>query len=482
MHHIASNRHYSYSLALIIAIIFGLITINQMLTAGITLCLICIIFAFMSTSYSFIGAGLLGYIFFTILIPKAGLKIAGMPLTVSNVLLVVFLISACFYMLINKQQDIFEENSIDAFVSVFMLVALVFFCGQFIVSFMKLGFKASLMAFIPNVTPIFIFGCSYVFLRNRIDRLLKVLQISLFIVVMFGLLQLIFGHYQTLIPGVTVNYTDYAEDGDRVFEQKMNMTSLGLKLVGTYQNGNLFGSVLLIACILGIGFFKKSESWLGKFTALIIIVFSLIEIIATLSRSALLGLALGLIVLGLYYRRYLIFILATCSFGYWFINLMGYDERLYQQDMTAAGRTFQYEDFFNSFMSMPLLEKASFLTVGKGFGFQSEMIGDYQLTIVESGILNLIMYSGLFGLFLYLAPLFFSGYAISKIRYESNDRFFIICVFSAMIGMWGQMSIDQLLNLPPTSNNYWILTFTLLLLIRNKSNSATSATNTIQNG
>jgi len=409
------------------------------------------------------------YVFITILIPKAGIKLLGLPITISNILLGIALLTSFIFWL-GYKQELKLTSKTDLFITRYLYVSFFYFGMILLLSLFEYDLTSILIKFIPNISPIISLFFIYHFFRDDYEKMNKILITSSLLLVLYGTIQFLFGHYETVIPGITVNYSDYLQ-GD-VFEGKNNVTAVGLKLVSTYQNGNLYGSVLIFISIFVIGLFLiKGHKIKYKPLLLLIGLLAVINLIATLSRSALIGFVLGLLTMSLFIKKIRKYVILITALGIYGIYAFGFDKRIFAKDVTAAGRTIQYENYVNSFLKMDFLEKLRFLFIGKGLGFDYQLYDGYMLSIVESGILNLILYSGIIGLIIYLVPLLYTF--IQLIKWKQRDYKFIIAVslFSSLIGMWGQMTIDQLLNLPPTGQNYWIILSLLLLYIRDKDHS-----------
>ncbi|MET1122761.1 hypothetical protein ABWU59_27920 [Priestia megaterium] len=286
------------------------------------------------------------------------------------------------------------------------------------------------------------------------------------LLVVYGTIQLIFGHYETVIPGLTVNYSDFAE-GD-VFESKNNVTALGLKLVSTYQNGNLYGSALIFISVFMFGCMLTTLKKRKKLLYFIMVTLSVINLVATLSRSALIGFVIGILVMGFFVRKVRKYIVLFTGVALVYIFASGYSERIFAHDATGAGRMPQYDNLFHSISNMAFGEKVRFFLIGKGFGFSSEFHNGYFLQQVESSLMNFILYSGFIGVFIYSIPLMYVF--IRLIKWKNRDRKFILTasLYASLIGMLGQAAIDQLLNLPPTGQNYWIILSVLFILLRDR--------------
>lgn len=462
---IINNKIFIYSLVILLGIVSGFTSLDITKLAIILFTITCAWLLFLSTRKKTVIGVILAYLLVTVLLPKAGIKMAGLPITISNLLLMCSIVVSIIYLLLKKDKKI-QYSYVNNFVTKYLIISSLYF-GLFLsLSFYEHGMTSTLVNFIPNLLPIVSLFILFIFFQGYEHKVVKVLSIASVFLVLYGTIQLMFGHYKTIIPGITVNYSDYI--AGNVFEGKNNLTALGLKLVSTYQNGNLYGSILIFTSLWFIQkILNKQVKRSAKLFYFFMFILSTINIIATLSRSALIGLVVGMVVFSILVKRVRKYLIALMAFGTVGIILSGYSERLFAKDYTAAGRTFQYQDYINSFSGMNFFEKIRMLTIGRGIGFEEGMFGDSTLRTVESGVLNLITYTGVIGFLIYLTPLLFSGVMLWKFKNRMSVNFLLgATLFASLVGMWGQISIDQLLNLPPTGQNYWILLSFLFLIIR----------------
>ena len=462
---LSNNKIVYISLMVLLGMAIGVLSVTKY---GPVVCvlLICSIFALVIVSKkNNIQKIVLTYLFITILFPKSGVKLGGLPLTVSNI----FLCLSLFFCVIfyfaqrNKKREIIYT---DNFVKKYIAGSLAFFLSLTILSIAEYGVSSTLISFIPNILPIFSLFFIYFFVPEKIPTLRKIMIYASSLLVVYGTIQLIFGHYETVIPGLTVNYSDFAE-GD-VFESKNNVTALGLKLVSTYQNGNLYGSALIFISVFMFGCMLTTLKKRKKLLYFIMVTLSVINLVATLSRSALIGFVIGILVMGFFVRKVRKYIILFTGVALVYIFASGYSERIFAHDATGAGRMPQYDNLFHSISNMAFGEKVRFFLIGKGFGFSSEFHNGYFLQQVESSLMNFILYSGFIGVFIYSIPLMYVF--IRLIKWKNRDRKFILTasLYASLIGMLGQAAIDQLLNLPPTGQNYWIILSVLFILLRDR--------------
>ncbi|AZT91542.1 hypothetical protein ELD05_13600 [Caldicellulosiruptor changbaiensis] len=85
--------------------------------------------------------------------------------------------------------------------------------------------------------------------KLSIEDTLKVITIVGAIPVIYGVIQIMFGIENTVIPGLTANYTqlkNFNFDVYKLLTAKCNRVGEYYKLISTYQNGNMFGIFLVL--------------------------------------------------------------------------------------------------------------------------------------------------------------------------------------------------------------------------------------------
>ncbi|MGL4949167.1 MAG: hypothetical protein ACRC5M_02205 [Anaeroplasmataceae bacterium] len=215
----------------------------------------------------------------TIVIPKSGIKLYGIPITLGNVLFGIFIISSLFVINYKKFS---KYDIVILFVSVFFSIRVSY---SFIVGSISLADFFSRI--IPLVVyPIVIIIITKIFTKDDLPKLIRVISGSFVVLIIYCLIQLLFGIEKTCIPGITVNLSDYMEFGPQWYLEKHNTISTGSKLVGTYQNGNLLGINLLIFLPIVHSYFYHK----GKLISLIFFALTSLVILFSMSRSAWIGL------------------------------------------------------------------------------------------------------------------------------------------------------------------------------------------------
>jgi hypothetical protein len=121
----------------------------------------------------------------------------------------------------------------------------------------------------------------------RLNRVVQILIVGVTVVLLYGVLQRVFGENALLVPGLTANATDARVPGFLFFKYNTIDPQLQtLKLTSTYQNGNILGINLLLLFpiaaaavrrwtlripLIGLGLFALEECgsravWVGAVT------------------------------------------------------------------------------------------------------------------------------------------------------------------------------------------------------------------------
>lgn len=214
-----------------------------------------------------------------IIIPKGGFKIAGIPLTWGYLYL-----GLLFLLIINSIIRDNEKHFIPLRLLICYFASLLFFLF-FIFHLITYGYDGkigNLIAYIVNfgflpflfliILPPYLSRISQKFINEFISK-------SLFIVSLYGISLFIIKNIFKIefeIPYITIN----ADDLGLVATDKYNQRGNVMKLVSTYNNGNIFGVCMLI--LFPILFFNCKE----KYKILVVV----IALILTLSRTVWLGL------------------------------------------------------------------------------------------------------------------------------------------------------------------------------------------------
>lgn len=226
-------------------------------------------------------------IFWNIWFPKAGIKLSGIPLTIGNIF---FAFTFIIWLLcVLKRKKLLMPPLGGA-----IMLGIMYFLIRYVIILISQDTKISEVIgyIIPLCVYPLIFFITYSVVDNKekLEKVIKLLIYGFFFLCLYAFAQYIFGIDKVCIPGLTVNLTDYKEMGQFWYMQKSNGTDISnAKIVGTYQNGNLFGISLLLIYPIVYNYFKSKN----KNSKLIIsLLFFIITTFLTLSRACWLGVAL----------------------------------------------------------------------------------------------------------------------------------------------------------------------------------------------
>lgn len=213
-----------------------------------------------------------------VIIPKGGIKIAGIPLT-WGYLYLGFLLILSAVVIVSKYR--FSVNSRHFMCFVATLPFVVYFSVHLLI-FGYEGSAGNFIAFyISFVFLPFLFYIILGYFLTKIDQdyIEKLIANAVFIISVYGVFlfsyKQIYGYFLE-IPYITVNADDVGELARSKFNQRGSIA----KLISTYNNGNIFGVCTLMLFPV---FYKKTTS---KFKIFIVI----LALILTLSRTVWIGL------------------------------------------------------------------------------------------------------------------------------------------------------------------------------------------------
>ena len=155
---------------------------------------------------------LLMTIFFNIWFPKAGIKVAGIPLTVGNVFLAITFICWSYKKIVEGHVTVHKIGYSIMILMVFSLV-----------KYVVIGDILSNIGYvIPLVIYPLIFFIAYDLIDNKQkeQRIINVICFGFFFISIYALLQYILGIEKVCIPGITVNLSDYIKYGSKWYLQK----------------------------------------------------------------------------------------------------------------------------------------------------------------------------------------------------------------------------------------------------------------------
>lgn len=406
----------------------------------------------------------LAVLFVTIVFPKAGDKVAGIPLTFANLFFGVLLLWAVPVML-KAKLTIFEKGYLFYMLAVLVIPWLIFAGspGTFA--------KIVLPLFVPMAVYYWVNPLTRTFIdRDRAYQVIKLIAIANITIILYGLAQKIFGHYQTMIPGLTMSYTDAKTP--EIFYLKKNLVLIGdagwYKVTSTYQNGNLFGAALVMLTLPVTAVFLYTKDKAEKYLFGLSTVMSFAVIPFTLARSTLFGILVGAGTLFLVQRnnrnRLIILLLTVFMFGIIFSSPF-LTKRMVLSffDPSMNGRIERMETVSNLVAQGDSSGKTNIAQklFGLGFGSESEKVKDFFDIYTENIYFTIYALTGYMGVTVFLIV---AGLLIVKMaKYirvnpiKTAQDALAGGVFAAMVAYLLQGLIDGGIAFPPTLLIFWLL-------------------------
>ncbi|MEG3130361.1 hypothetical protein SC171_22150 [Pantoea cypripedii] len=379
-------------------------------------------------------------IFITFAIPKAGAKLGGFPLYISLISSFYFMFSGLLYISKRRGELFFVLTSISLFLILLLFNQLPFTGDEYYgASYL------SMPSIIAYITSFFSFLCFYGALKiNNPDEWKKGLLVVFYMLVIYALMQKIFGDYTVTIPGVTANFQD-AMTHDFLAGKNNMIWGIGyLKATSTYQNGNLFGANLLL-----IGFSIIANNRVENKKIMIPVSLLCIVVLLTASVSIYLGLVVGLIWMFLTSKNNSGTTLVIFLFGTIFLAIVLFfvfttdnifseiiRERVFNRDLSeGAGRSEKISEYFEMIGD-------NFWILINGMLFYDRQF-DEAYEVLPVAILQI------FGLPLML---FYVAFLVSKLKLIAKSPYILpfVAYFSASLS-------DGAFWLPPTATNLFIL-------------------------
>ncbi|WP_416414106.1 hypothetical protein [Pantoea sp. App145] len=379
-------------------------------------------------------------LFMTFALPKAGAKIGGFPLYISLISSFYFMVTGLFYILKKKREIVFFLIPVALVLVMFLFNQFNFTGGEYYGS--SYLDSASIIAYL---TSYFSFLCYYGALKlNNSEEWRKYILLIFYLVIVYALMQKIFGDYTVTIPGITANYQD-AITPDFLAGKNNMIWGIGyLKATSTYQNGNLFGANLLL-----IGFAVIANNRVADKKQIIPISLLCIVVLLTASVSIYLGLIAGLVWMFFTSKNNSGSAVVMFLIGFLFLtailivvfstdNLFSEiaRERLFNRDLTqGSGRIEKISEYFS------LLDKNFWVLMNGMLFFDRKFDEIYE--VLPMAILQI------FGLPLLV---FYFLFIVSKLKGIVKTPYFLpfVAYFTASIS-------DGAFWLPPTATNLFIL-------------------------
>ena len=334
----------------------------------------------------------------TMIIPKAGISLAGIPITLNMILFLLVIIR-------NPNQTL---ASIQQRRWIGILYAVMFFYGinTFILGVAE-QFEPFRLAQIATVIASPLAGV--IALRMKPERSFRILCVALIIVNVYALLQFFAGIEQVSVEGLT--YTWGQDLSEKPIGYGMSETASALKMPSTFQNGNYLGIFDALGISLILIWKPQTRSWrISRYCA---IATGLMGIVLCGSRSTIIPFALVAFLLlfqrfkatiprmrGIYVAGTSIAIIA----GVLYILL--FQRSIIEQfltrnitqtlaDPTAAGRTTQWSDMAQGIanLSTPQLLRLIFFGQGANYDLGGEGLPTFFTTF---GLFGTITFYGMF--------------------------------------------------------------------------------------
>jgi len=286
----------------------------------------------------------------------------------------------------------------------------------------------------------------------------RMIVVSLVLVCLYGISQRIFGQARVMVPGVTISYADaFSPDP---FALKSNLTAVGLKVMSTFQNGNLFGNFLVLSVPLAIALATISRGW-SRLMYLIVSVLALANLMLTLSRGAIVaGMLSTLVVAWLLRPAKVPLCVAACFVAIGGALLYGLQlgERLLTFDLTAGGRVPMWTELARKYSELSPGSFAFTFIAGSGMG---AAVGTPSEPVVgtEGSLLMILLKMGVLGLLAFLTGVYgiarFAGWEHSPSL--TPESAIARGLAAGLIGAAIQFGVDSVMLLPPTAMNFWIV-------------------------
>ena len=412
-------------------------------------------------------------IIINVLIPKAGIKIGEIPLTLGNVLFGMLILIFTFSILFKKEYEISIIELIILFEMIYFFIRIILTC-LLVEEFSSLSFSYIIAL---SIYPIIYFIIKhYITKRTQVIEIYSIIDKCLVIVFAYAIIQFVFGIGNTDIPGITVNYSDYIKNPTAWWMYKNNgVIEDSTKMFSTYQNGNIFGLVVLL--LFPLCFNNPNRKPQNRIVLLVIFIFICL---LSGSRTTVLGCAVYIMILLWNYLKrtkinqktfmYILLLTVPCIiflayFLYKNINSFFVRRALTIFDrntlINGAGRTGSMLKYFNWLFRNT--NPAPFVLGGYGFKHDG---GAYEMTYVAIFVIG-----GLIGLILFLIPIFYSVKK-SKIYLNHHNDWMVNGAREGILVYSIAAFVEGAYFLPPTALNVWIV-IALIDILTNYSNEYT---------
>lgn len=389
-----------------------------------------------------------------IMIPKAGIKVSGVPITLGS-LLFIFLIAQMFFKML-RTGKIIIYNPGEIIIS-FIYWSFILLGGMILSSDYSTSRSSLLIDYISLA------GFSFIYLllqikiidRVQIEFIVKKIEICIIIVLLYAILQYIFGIRATAIPGITVNYSDYIANPNSWWWGKANRVgNITTKIVSTYQNGNVLGANILM--IFPVILDRPRKQIWKKYLYLLLL---MICVFFSGSRTAFFGLTFYLILLLAQYAKRKKFRKRTVFYFFLFIVAVmiiifiivlqrnDYYNRLikafnWNSILQATGRTDNLIDYL-----IWLFTKGNFFNLFFGSTGITHDGGAYEMVFGR-----VFVRGGLLGLLLFVLP----WIKTLQRLYQYQNDWLATGLFNGLLVYMFVACVDGAFWLVPAATNYWL--------------------------
>ncbi|WP_395243857.1 O-antigen ligase family protein [Agromyces sp. MMS24-K17] len=374
----------------------------------------------------------------SIAIPKAGVKVDGIPLTLANAGVGLLLIAALSVFLIGGRTPRNMLVPAIALMSTYFFLRLALSGAN--------GVAVVDLAVALVVAPLLAIAVLGI-VKDEAGwhRVAKWIFVAYWVVLAYAGLQLLLGSDVVAVPGFTVNLTDYQAGGSTWYLDKNNAVGSSVKLFSTYQNGNLLGVNLIL--LFPIAFMVARRSKL-----LLLLSFTIVAFL-TLSRGVWLGILVTFVIMLLrrartvrdVLARYSLMLAVLLTVPILFVVAPQVLDRFVQTDfddwLAATGRTQSALDLVQSASTNP------FTLI---FGPQG--IADYVGGAFEITIAAIFEAGGLIGVAL------ITGVVLIGLQETwAGKSELSIAIFAGLVAYMITSLVEGAFWLPPTAILFWSL-------------------------
>jgi hypothetical protein len=413
-------------------------------------------------------AGFLFYLFYcsfflSITIPKSGRTIAGVPVTIANLCILLTLVWWLVSLLFSPK----SLSKIPVLKPIFLFIIYGMIAGLIglLLQNLRRSVVLDFVAFIGFI-PLYFLVCHVARTEKEIQKMVWVVVVSICLVCLYGVLQTRLGFERMAIPGITEQYGKVMYQG----VGRWNIIEGGAtKVYSTFQNGNIFGNHLATfvpfigGVLIGLPRSKKRMIGIGIF------LLSCYVLILTYSRGALVGTASGFFVLAVLFKKIrlraivvLLLVVTICAvFFYQYADrpeLVRYDIRriVTEPDRFSAGRFERANQVLLGFYNFPLSEKL----FGAGFGGVLISPLGWYFSYADNLYLTLLFKMGIVGIILLGVMLIQLFLSLLRLRARVQNVYWQGLINGGIAGLFASLVhnlADTLWFFPPLSANFWFL-------------------------